>query len=99
MTDTAAQDAAKLLQDAAALVKTQQGQAVEADLTSTIPKKLRGTVYAVGGGLSTVCGSLMTFAAANPHAFPGVVTAVIGAVGTALAAITGGVAFGNLGKR
>jgi hypothetical protein len=97
--NTSGMSAGVIAQDVAAAVSTPQGQKLEDDLTSGLPRVARGIVYSVGGGLAAVGSSLVSYDLANPGVMPHWLSAAGAILSPILAAFTGGTAWANLGKK
>lgn len=93
---TSAQEIGQHIADA---INSVQGQALEADLTSGIPKKARGVVYGGIGALGTVASSILGFATLNPGVLPEWVIVTAGLIAAPCAAIVGTTGIANLGKK
>lgn len=88
-----------LSQKLAATVGSAEGQNAESAVLGGLPIKARGVIYSVGGGLAATGSAIVSWDAANPGVLPPWLTAVAGIAAPILAALTGGVAWANLGKK
>lgn len=88
-----------LVHDIAQAVESPSAQTAEADLIAGLPRLVRGLVYSIGGGVSAVATSVVSWDMSNPGVLPGWLTATAAIVAPIAAATTGGVAWANLGKK
>jgi hypothetical protein len=104
MTDTTNSNATvKLVPDIvpkiADVISSPEGQAVEAEIISGLPKWARGTIYAGLGAVGTAATSILGFALTNPGVMPEWLVVTAAVVAAPSNAVVGSSAFANLGKK
>jgi hypothetical protein len=80
-------------------IQSPEGQGIEAEVISGLPKWARGTIYAGIGAASTAAGSILGFALQYPGVVPGWLVATATVAAGPLSAIVASSAFSNLGKK
>lgn len=80
-------------------ISSTEGQSIEAEIISGLPKWARGTVYAGIGALSTAAGSILGFAVQYPGVIPAWLVATATVAAAPLGAIVASTAFASLGKK
>lgn len=86
-------------QKVAAALATPEVQAIESDVLSGLPKKVRGGIYSIGGGLGAIASGTVSYALVNPGVFPEWAVALASIAAPILIAFTGGTAWASLGKK